>query len=170
MRWAVAGSVTSHCSCACATYDGLAAAVLEVVGEAGYRDFVRRLVAMIIVGNTDAHLKNWAFRYPAGRRVELAPVYDFHSLTVYDRFRYAPLALSLNGEVMTAHLSPDDFRWLADRIGADAETTVQVVESAVHELRRAWASGVRDEVEDRFPALAKHYEHRLLSLPLAAAV
>ena len=113
MRWAVAGSVTSHCSCACATYDGLAAAVLEVVGEAGYRDFVRRLVAMIIVGNTDAHLKNWAFRYPAGRRVELAPVYDFHSLTVYDRFRYAPLALSLNGEVMTAHLSPDDFRWLA---------------------------------------------------------
>ncbi len=102
--------------------------------------------------------------------MELAPVYDFHSLTVYDRFRYAPLALSLNGEVMTARLSPDDFRWLADRIGADADATVEVVESAIHELRRAWASGVRDEVEGRFPALAKHYEHRLLSLPLAAAV
>ena len=152
-----------------ATYDGLAAAVRAVVGERGYREFVRRLVAMLIVGNTDAHLKNWAFRYPVSREVELSPVYDFHSLTVYDRFRYAPLALSLNGEVMTPYISTDDFRHLADHSEADPDVTVEIVNEAVHDLREAWRVGVRDEAASRFPALAKHYEHRLASMPVAAS-
>lgn len=152
-----------------ATYDGLAAAVLDVVGESGHREFVRRLVAMIIVGNTDAHLKNWAFRYLPGGGVDLAPVYDFHSLTVYDRFRFAPLALSLNGEVMTSHLGHEDFRRLAEHSGVDADATVDVVRSTVHELRDAWSLTVRAEADRLFPALAKHYEHRLSSLPIAAS-
>jgi hypothetical protein len=58
---------------------------------------------------------------------------------------------------------------LADRSGADPDDTVGVVNSAVYELRRAWRSGVAEEVESRFAALAKHYEHRLASLPLATA-
>ena len=152
-----------------ATYDGLAAAVLDVVGAEGYEDFIRRLVAMIITGNTDAHLKNWAFRYDAAGRVGLAPVYDFHSLTVYDRFRYAPLALSLNGEVMNGHLSIDDFRRVAEHSGTDPDATVDTVRSAVHDLRSAWSASVRAESERLFPALAKHYEQRLVSLPIAAA-
>jgi serine/threonine-protein kinase HipA len=71
------------------TYDALASVVLVLTGQRG-RDFVGRLVAMIIVGKIDdAHLRIKA-RYPAGAGAELAPVYDFHSLTVYDRFRFTP--------------------------------------------------------------------------------
>lgn len=40
------------------------------------RSFVERLVAFILMGNTDAHLKNWALVYPDGVTPQLAPIYD----------------------------------------------------------------------------------------------
>ena len=40
------------------------------------REFLARTVAAILMGNTDAHLKNWALLYPDGRNPQLAPVYD----------------------------------------------------------------------------------------------
>ena len=39
-------------------------------------EFVRRFVAFIIMGNTDAHLKNWAVIYPDGIHLQLSPMYD----------------------------------------------------------------------------------------------
>lgn len=39
-------------------------------------EFVRRFVAFILMGNTDAHLKNWAVIYPDGRTLQLSPMYD----------------------------------------------------------------------------------------------
>ena len=39
-------------------------------------EFVRRLVAFILMGNTDAHLKNWALLYRDGKTPTLAPLYD----------------------------------------------------------------------------------------------
>jgi serine/threonine-protein kinase HipA len=40
------------------------------------QELVNRFVAFILMGNTDAHLKNWALRYPDGVNPELAPLYD----------------------------------------------------------------------------------------------
>ncbi|MDB5850254.1 MAG: regulator [Rhodoferax sp.] len=40
------------------------------------REFIGRFVAFILMGNTDAHLKNWALVYPDGRLPQLAPLYD----------------------------------------------------------------------------------------------
>jgi serine/threonine-protein kinase HipA len=39
-------------------------------------EFARRFTAFILMGNTDAHLKNWALIYPDARRPQLAPLYD----------------------------------------------------------------------------------------------
>ena len=36
------------------------------------QEFVRRFVTFILMGNTDAHLKNWALSYPDGIRPVLA--------------------------------------------------------------------------------------------------
>lgn len=43
---------------------------------ADVRECVRRIVAFILLGNSDAHLKNWALRYADGRSPRLAPLYD----------------------------------------------------------------------------------------------
>ena len=40
------------------------------------REFLARMVAFILMGNTDAHLKNWALVYPNARVPQLAPLYD----------------------------------------------------------------------------------------------
>jgi serine/threonine-protein kinase HipA len=151
------------------SYDGLAAAILQIVGVAGYEDFIQRLVAMLIVGNTDAHLKNWALIYPDGRTAGLAPVYDFHSLTIYDQYRYTPLALSLNGERAAGHIGLEDIRRLAERCGVDPEQSAAVAAAAARRLRAAWSGDLRDEAESRFPALARHFDRRLETLPICMA-
>lgn len=47
------------------------------------REFVRRFVAFILMGNTDAHLKNWALYYPDGVTPLLAPLYDPVCVTAF---------------------------------------------------------------------------------------
>src|SRR5690606_34516246 len=40
------------------------------------QEFIGRLVAFILMGNTDAHLKNWAVVYADGVTPRLSPLYD----------------------------------------------------------------------------------------------
>jgi serine/threonine-protein kinase HipA len=40
------------------------------------QEFVKRFVAFVLMGNVDAHLKNWALMYPDGITLKLAPLYD----------------------------------------------------------------------------------------------
>ncbi|MBF5005824.1 type II toxin-antitoxin system HipA family toxin [Diaphorobacter caeni] len=47
------------------------------------REFLARTVAAILMGNTDAHLKNWALIYPDGLQPRLAPVYDCVCVTAF---------------------------------------------------------------------------------------
>ncbi|MET7426858.1 type II toxin-antitoxin system HipA family toxin [Dactylosporangium sp. NPDC005555] len=150
------------------SYDGLAAVVAQLCGIDGYIDFIRRLAAMIVVGNTDAHLKNWALCYPDGRTPQLSPVYDFHSLTIYSQYRYQPLSLSINGQKAPNGITLDDFRRLADRIGQDAEATARAVGGTVERMRAAWVGELLDEARGRFEPLAGHYAERLRSLPISA--
>lgn len=151
------------------TYDTLGHAVLRLTGTAGYTDYLRRLVAMLVTGNTDAHLKNWALRYSDGRTPSLAPVYDFHSLTIYSQYRYTSLALSLNAKKVSAAIDLEDFRQLSERCGVDEEQTIETVSRAVHDLRTAWQGELRAEAEKRFDALAAHYVSRLETLPICTA-
>ncbi len=47
------------------------------------QEFVNRFVTFILMGNTDAHLKNWAMVYPNGVDAVLAPVYDPVCITAF---------------------------------------------------------------------------------------
>lgn len=49
---------------------------LSARGQQDVEEFVLRFVAYVLMGNTDAHLKNWALVYPDGRHPQLAPAYD----------------------------------------------------------------------------------------------
>lgn len=151
------------------TYDSMGNAINGLLGTSGYLEYVERLVAMLVVGNTDAHLKNWALIYADGRSPALSPIYDFHSLTVYTRYRYVPLALSFNGEGMATAIDDDCFRMLAEHSGFDAERTLDTVHEAVNRLRSAWSGELRTETEATFPALARHFASRLDTLPICGA-
>lgn len=47
------------------------------------REFVRRLAFNFLVGNDDAHLKNWSLIYRDGRTPSLSPAYDLVSVEAY---------------------------------------------------------------------------------------
>lgn len=65
------------------------AAMLRVIDKLSARpaqdaqEFVKRFVAFILMGNTDAHLKNWAMLYPDGVVPQLAPLYDPVCVTAF---------------------------------------------------------------------------------------
>lgn len=47
------------------------------------QELVNRIVTFILMGNTDAHLKNWALRYPDAIHPELSPLYDPVCVTAF---------------------------------------------------------------------------------------
>ena len=47
------------------------------------REFIARFVAFTLLGNTDAHLKNWALVYPDGQSPVLSPLYDPVCVTAF---------------------------------------------------------------------------------------
>ena len=50
---------------------------------ASLREAVRRTVFNLLVGNGDAHLKNWSLIYPDRRRARLSPAYDLVCTAVH---------------------------------------------------------------------------------------
>jgi serine/threonine-protein kinase HipA len=65
------------------------AAMLRVIDRLSARpapdvqEFVGRLVAFVLLGNVDGHLKNWALVYPDGVAPMLAPLYDPVCVTAF---------------------------------------------------------------------------------------
>ncbi|WP_327024383.1 type II toxin-antitoxin system HipA family toxin [Micromonospora sp. NBC_01739] len=59
------------------------------------REFVRRLTFNILIGNGDAHLKNWSLIYPNGRIPRLSPAYDLVSTHLYRSLEDGPEDLGL---------------------------------------------------------------------------
>lgn len=66
--------------------------------KADIQEFLYRFVAFVLLGNTDAHLKNWALLYPDGKNPVLAPVYDPVSVSSF--FESAsPLDYAINRKI-----------------------------------------------------------------------
>lgn len=127
-------------------------------------EYLRRLTAMVAMGNTDAHLKNWTLLYRDPRRAGLAPAYDFVCITAYEDFAATGPSFRLGGIDQFPAVTRDAFRRLADRIGFAAERAVEVVDETVDALHAAWP-----ELRQDGPAAAEVLQHvsdRLRELPL----
>jgi len=124
------------------SYASIARIVRAVAGEDDYDEVIRRLAFNIVIGNGDAHLKNWSLVYPDGIRARLSPVYDLVSTVLYipgDR-----LALRLARENRFGAITLDHFRRLADKTGVGAERVIGIVRETV---QRALASWPGEEME-----------------------
>ena len=63
---------------------GNIANVIGIEGsDADIAEFIRRLTYNVLIGNADAHLKNWSLVYPDRRTAALAPAYDLVSTIPY---------------------------------------------------------------------------------------
>ena len=93
--------------------------------------FFRRLIAFALIGNCDAHLKNFSLlETPVGLR--LSPAYDILNTAIYDGFDQT-LALSINGHKVHLDAANGDlFRIFGREIGLSA----RAIEQSFAVLRR----------------------------------
>lgn len=119
-------------------YETIAKLVFVLCGREDLRQFVRRLVFIILSGNADAHHKNWSLRYEDGRRPRLSPVYDLVTMLPYPSVSQR-LALNLNRSKDFKRASIAGFQRMASRIGFDPDTMAQWVREDIEQIRGAWS-------------------------------
>lgn len=141
-----------------ANYETLARILLALNGIEDVREYVRRLVAMVAMGNGDAHLKNWSLIYPDGRAAKLSPAYDLVSTFTYVRTEES-LALNLAGSKAFEDADLGSFRRMSRKLGLAYEKDLDdTVREAAEGLRSSWhsfrtelplADAVRHAIDER---------------------
>jgi serine/threonine-protein kinase HipA len=119
-----------------ASYGSIARVLWLEAGEQAITEYTRRLVFNVLIGNADAHLKNWSLIYPDRRTPQLAPAYDLVGTVPYipaDR-----LALSLGDTKEFADVDLDRFRRFAERAGLPVRLVVQTARQTAERVRDLW--------------------------------
>jgi serine/threonine-protein kinase HipA len=145
------------------TYAGLAR-VVGSLAPTDLQEYFRRLAAIVVMGNTDAHLKNWTLRYPDGKIARLSPAYDLVSVTAYPDFTDNSLAFRLGETGDPWQVTSAQFHQVARAVDADPDELTDAARTTAAGLADTWA-----EVRAACPVpdfVAEHIEERLTTLPL----
>lgn len=129
------------------------AAVLFRVGSTGIADvqqMARRLLVNILLGNGDAHLKNWSVIYPDRLNARLSPAYDIVSTRVYIQSEEG-VALNMAKEKRWAVIDFSTFEMWTKRIGVSWPAIKVHLDDVLNIARNEWA----DKLEV-LPMLAAH--------------
>lgn len=119
-----------------ANFETVAIFVGALTGVDHVGDVIDRIVLNILIGNGDAHLKNWAFLYPDGRRPELSPVYDILPTVLY--VANDNLGLNLRKSKDFAAIRAESFDVLGERSGYGAEPARKRAQAAVSRVLDRW--------------------------------
>jgi serine/threonine-protein kinase HipA len=143
-------------------YGSIGAVICALCGEDDFRQYMRRLAFMVLSGNADAHLKNWALLYPDGVNPRLAPVYDVVATVVYpsihthSALRWSePSQPTLEPPIQLVDVTLEDLLAVAFDSGADTSQVMADLEAFVSDARDAWpdiAAAAPPVVRDRVTA------------------
>jgi len=96
----------------------------------------RRIVADVLIGNGDSHLKNWSFIFPAPGVIRLSPAYDIVPTILYAR--NDTLALPLVGTHSFERVNFRRIRRIADYLGLDPGWIEAELRSLIREAIPLW--------------------------------
>jgi serine/threonine-protein kinase HipA len=119
-----------------ASYGSIARVLWLEAGEEAVTEYTRRLVFNVLIGNADAHLKNWSLIYPDRRAPKLAPAYDLVGTIPYipaDR-----LALSLGDTKEFAEVDLERVRRFAEKAGLPVRLVLQTARETAAKVRDLW--------------------------------
>jgi serine/threonine-protein kinase HipA len=108
-------------------------------GLADVKEMARRLALNALLGNGDAHIKNWSLIYDNPRRPRLAPAYDLVSTVAYAAD--ASTALNMAGVKRFDKINLDTFAALFTRVGLRDQARDELMEEVRTTVRRvlsAW--------------------------------
>ena len=98
------------------------------VGFAGQLDFLRRIIFNYLIGNGDAHAKNFSVLY-SGKNTKLAPVYDLLCTEIYSNLS-RELAMSIGKEFSFDNISRNNFQDMA----VDCQIRPEIVFTQIDDL------------------------------------
>lgn len=119
-----------------AKYDGSFATVAAIAfrGEdyKSLNQFVRRLTFNFLIGNGDAHLKNWSLLYEDGRIPRMSPAYDLVSTAAY----FSPespetIGLRFNSTRSFDRVSRSGFARLERQLGITKSEVIDTVDETI---------------------------------------
>jgi serine/threonine-protein kinase HipA len=120
----------------------------------------RRLIAFVLMGNTDAHLKNWALLYPDGVTPILAPLYDPVCVSAwFDELPEGEYQLNRRIDATLSALDLDALTAMA-RI-ADVPRIARlrtIMKDTVREARARWPRILRDAPDNVRASVTKRLE------------
>lgn len=128
------------------TFETVAALVYRRRDATSLIAFAKRLAFNVLIGNGDAHLKNWSLLYENPRVPRLSPAYDLVATAVY-RPPSMPedLGLKFGGSRRFDSVSLRTFDALQAKLGARGVSLVDEVREFVRRVRESW-----NEVEGLF--------------------
>jgi serine/threonine-protein kinase HipA len=135
--------------------------VIERWSSHGIED-LRRLIDIVafnyLIGNCDAHGKNFSLvEAPAGG-LRLAPAYDLVSTTYYDKVS-REMAMSIGGHYSLDDISAQDLLLFSEQLGVDARLVSERFRAIAGAIERQAAVVAQILVDDDFDAvtaIAKH--------------
>lgn len=155
-----------------ATYAAMGAMMMRhpSLGEAAVHELLRQTTVNDIMGNYDAHLKNFCVIYPDGVHPELAPAFDIVAWSVYSPDRESALFLYRDPSVprstgqRPSHplLTPYSLREFCARVGIAELPAKAVIRETATRARNMWpalieAGHISQDMKDKL--LQRLMEH-----------
>jgi serine/threonine-protein kinase HipA len=140
------------------------AGIWRTMGEEQTKEFVRRLVFSIAIGNADMHLKNWSVVYPDGKTPQLAPAYDYISTVVY--IPNDQLALTLVRTRQWNAISFDLLERFARRAGVPRGIVILSARDMVERIQGEWPH--LNDAGLLPPRFLNSMQHHIETIPLFA--
>ena len=111
-------------------------------------EFLRRIIFNFLVGNGDAHGKNFSVRYQE-RKASLSPMYDVMSTAVYPDVS-PRMAMKIDGEYAFKWMTRGKFLRQAEKSGLASRTMDREIDRMVRRIAKQ-APAVAAKLSSRFP-------------------
>ena len=128
----------------------------------GLLEAVRRITVNLLIGNGDAHLKNWSFLYPHDGKVQLTPAYD-----IVPTFLYGDdtMALAFGNTKTPSIVGLRRFERAAGAMQVSSKVVLSEVRRTVQQALKVWPDLLEDlplPVDGRRQLLARLPKLRLV--------
>ena len=141
------------------TVETVAAIAYRGRDRTSLREMVRRSVFNLLVGNGDAHLKNWSLIYPDRKIARLSPAYDLVCTAVYPN--QADLGLPFFGTARISEVSRDHFARLQAALKVEGDDVLDVVDETIERFSETWAAGAAERVPSRVATWIEEHLERI---------
>lgn len=145
-----------------ANFESIVSLIMGLSVQADAIEAIRRIHFNIIIGNGDAHLKNWGLIYEDGINARLSPGYDILPTVLY--MPNDDLGLNIGGTKSFNDIRYKHFSQLAAIADVDSGDLMSLLHEDLDKVKDNWSIMV-----DNLPAnLGKKLSQRLIDLPLVA--